>query len=480
MATSTATALKEIQGLQIIESGVWTTQEVVEKLQNGTLAYIEADKDLRSERDEKDYFEALKVYNEKFQPIIQILHPITVYQIDDNQLGILNGNSRVKALMYLWLEGKIAKDSFMPVRWENVGTVSKEMAYQYQQKSNDTTIRHSIVEKIRKADELYNYFYREAMLQKAPESTSPDATVAELEVLLKYEPKRAASKYATQKCTMAFDIKPDIFSKLKLISNSGDYILELIEKDSLKINLAYEIIKTRDELSEKNGVTFTLNSMLSSLYDLAESDGSIKRGVVKIEQRFLQQFVKRIKADSAPIPHENTEGEGGETESGENDNKGKSKKDKTPAPTYTKEEFVKISNDFKTQLNTINTEELLNSSGNTSKIDYCAIKLSNILAKAIKHTASDENAELLPSLMALIKQVADNLDATTTVDTSLTRDILEFQAFFNQPEPEAAKGGETPVLTAEDLEVDEDEEGYDDEEVDEVEEIETETLGDEF
>lgn len=147
-----------------------TIDDLEEKIEKGTLKYLSDDKYIRTEQPE--YTKKLKellFFDEKGKPYLKITSPIPVREIDD-YLEIIDGNNRVKTLIYAGkddrtlaeiFEEKVTKSSVKicdltvaDIPYILVNVPDDELLIT-QIKYNDTTDPHSIYDKACAIVDLY-------------------------------------------------------------------------------------------------------------------------------------------------------------------------------------------------------------------------------------------------------------------------------------------------------------------------------------
>lgn len=283
MTTATLTQEKPAQSvIKTSEVSYVSAQELYELIQSGEWDYCEDDYYIRSEisGNSKDYQDALKTFDlETGTELVQIMFPVTLYN-SLNQPGkkhLLNGNNRVKNFLFLY-ENATDKSIFADVPYNTLeNAITEEIALLFQTKANDTTIKHSVVDKLNRASQYYDrrvdHWKKTGMtLQNAKGQASLD-------------------------CRKALgNISQPQYSKISNVANSGALVLGMVENDMIDINTAYDIIAYQKK-AVKTDETLTTEVVFNSIKAIAESRNSYNsKGLTRLEPQDLEAYKEALRA----------------------------------------------------------------------------------------------------------------------------------------------------------------------------------------
>jgi hypothetical protein len=282
--SATETNLDTINAIKLSETSYFQIDELIERMDSGELNYCPEKIYIREgiQHNNKKYREALTTFDlDTGEVLYLIIFPITIFKKDGKEY-LINGNSRVANLMSMYKDASPEdKKRFLPVAYNYLlNEPTDELLLAFQRYSNDTTIAHSIIEKLIKAES----FHKQQL------------TKFKKEGLTDMEAKGKAS-LATRRALG--DIKQSQLSKIMNVSNfckENGTLRGFIENEQIGIDCASQIITLFKKLTKKkDNADLSLDFLLVSIKAIADADGNKNdKGLTLIEPRYVEAYEKSL------------------------------------------------------------------------------------------------------------------------------------------------------------------------------------------
>jgi hypothetical protein len=271
--------------IQLSSTEYFTIEELLERINSGELAYCPEKLYIREkiQRESKQYRDALSTFDlETGEILYQILFPITIYKKDGKEF-LINGNSRVANLLSMYAQ-RSPEDTvkFLDVPYNYLlNEPTDELLLAFQRYANDTTIAHSVLERLTKAESFFK-----SQLAKAKKTGLSD-----------YEAKRVAVDSARR--ALGSISQPQL-SKILAVSNASkecELLKTYIENEQISIDGASQIITLHKKLSNKKGnENLSLEFVLLSIKSIAEGEANKNhKGLTLIQERHIKLYEESLK-----------------------------------------------------------------------------------------------------------------------------------------------------------------------------------------
>jgi hypothetical protein len=272
--------------IRLSETQYFDVEEIVERVGSGELEYCPESLYIRDkiQTNSKQYRDALSTFDlDSGEVLYQILFPITIVKRGGKDF-LINGNSRVSNLISMYASSEPeekTKFQSVPVNYI-LNEPTDELLLAFQRYANDTTISHSVLERLTKAESFF----------KSQTAKHKKAGLTEAE----------GKRLATESTRRALgNISQPQLSKIMSVSNTCkecELLKHYIENEQISIDGASQIISFYKQLTKKkSNERIQLEFVLLSIKAIAEGENNKnEKGLTLIQERHLEAYKESLKA----------------------------------------------------------------------------------------------------------------------------------------------------------------------------------------